>query len=250
MQSKLYLGDCLDVLPTLEDQSVDMILTSPPYNMNLRIRNGKYCSRQIIKEISTKYTSFNDNLPIDEYFSFNKQVIRECLRVSDLVFYNIQFLTGNKPALFKLLGEFHNSIKEFIVWDKVNAQPAISEGVMNSQFEVLLVLQNSSPESRLFKTRGFCRGTLSNLWSIKRGKKYSKTHGATFPIELAEKVINNFSEESSIILDPFMGLGTTGVAAANLNRNFVGIELDEKYYAIARKRIQECKSHLTQKPAG
>lgn len=115
----LKLGNCLDRLKEIPDNSVDLVLTSPPYNMNLRIRNGKYCSRQIVKEISTKYKSFDDNLPMDDYFEFNKSVINECLRVSDLVFFNIQMLTGNKPALFRLMGEFSNNIKEMIVWDKM-----------------------------------------------------------------------------------------------------------------------------------
>ena len=115
----LKLGNCLDRLKEIPDNSVDLVLTSPPYNMNLRIRNGKYCSRQIVKEISTKYKSFDDNLPMDDYFEFNKRVINECLRVSDLVFFNIQMLTENKPALFRLMGEFSNNIKEMIVWDKM-----------------------------------------------------------------------------------------------------------------------------------
>ncbi len=236
----LLKGDCLEVMDRLiaDGVKVDAIVTSPPYNMNLRIRNGKYCSRQIVKEISTKYKNFDDNLPMDDYFEFNKKIITECLRISDLVFYNVQFLTGNKPALFKLMGDFHKNIKEFIVWDKCNAQPAIGKNILNSQFEVLIVLQGSSPESRAFKTAQFSRGTLSNLWNIKRGKNLFKNHGAVFPTELAEKVISNFTEQGSTILDPFMGSGTTGVACKNLNRNFIGIELDDDYFNIAQERIK------------
>lgn len=243
----LKLGNCLDRLKEIPDNSVDLVLTTPPYNMNLRIRNGKYCSRQIVKEISTKYKSFDDNLPMDDYFEFNKSVINECLRVSDLVFFNIQMLTGNKPALFRLMGEFSNNIKEMIVWDKCNALPAIGANIMNSQFELLLVLQNSSPESRSFETAQFDRGCLSNLWSIKRGKKIDKSHGAVFPLELAEKVISNFSASGSIILDPFLGTGTTGVAAKTLGRKFIGIEIDKDYFDIASKRINETAvNHSTQ----
>ena len=83
----LMLGDCLERMKDIKTDSVDMVLTSPPYNMNLRIRNGKYCSRQIVKELSTKYQSFDDNLPMEEYFEFNKKILNECLRVSDLVVY-------------------------------------------------------------------------------------------------------------------------------------------------------------------
>ncbi len=233
----LYNGDCLEVMRTFPKGLIDLVFTSPPYNMNLRIRNGQYCSRQIVKEISTKYQNFNDNLSMDEYFDFNQRVIAECLRVAPMVFYNVQFLTGNKVALFKLIGEYSEVLKEVIIWDKVNAQPAIGELVLNSQYEVILVFDRCNAISRKFHTGTFERGTLSNHWSIKRGKKPIKTHGAIFPVELAEKVITNFSREGDIILDPFMGSGTTGVACKKLDRNFIGIELDKDYFKMAKERI-------------
>lgn len=234
---RLINKDCLEALPDIPRLPSSMVLTSPPYNMNLRIRNGKYCSRQIVKELSTKYEGYNDNMTMNEYFEFNKEVLTHLLRISDLVFYNVQFLTGNKPALFRLLGEFHNKVKEFIIWDKINAEPAIGEKVLNSRFEAIIVFQNTAPESRKFDTAQFERGTMQNLWQIKRGKKVDGSHGAVFPLELAEKVIGNFSMPDATIIDPFMGTGTTGLAAKNLGRSFIGIELLENYYDIAQKRI-------------
>jgi site-specific DNA-methyltransferase (adenine-specific)/modification methylase len=238
---KLYHGDCLDMMKDIPDNTVDMVFTSPPYNMNLRIRNGVYCSRQIVKELSTKYNHYPDNLQMDDYYLFNKRVIDECLRVSDLVFYNVQFLTGNKPALFKIIGDYHDKIKEFLIWDKGTAQPAIGDKVMNSQFEVILVFEKSSPESRRFEKGQWERGTLSNHWTIRREIKYNSDHGAAFPLELAEKVITNFSTKGDIILDPFMGTGTTGVACVNKGREFIGIELDGDYYTMAEKRIVDAQ---------
>ena len=238
----LLHGDCLELMKDIPDKSVDLVFTSPPYNMNLRIRNGKYCSRQIVKEISTKYRNFDDNLPMEEYYAFNKKAISELLRVSDLVFYNVQFLTGNKRALFKLIGEFNEKLKEIIVWDKINAQPAIGQNVMNSQFEVILVFDDNNSISRSFKQASFERGTLSNVWGIKRGKKYSANHGATFPVELAEKVIANFCVKGGVVLDPFMGLGTTAIACLNTNRNFIGIEIDDEYFELAKQRISEAQN--------
>lgn len=85
-------------LKKIKDDSVDCIVTSPPYNMNLRIRNGKYCSRQIVKELTTKYRNYDDNLPMEEFYEMNKKVITEGLRIAPMIFYNIQFLTGNKRA--------------------------------------------------------------------------------------------------------------------------------------------------------
>ncbi len=113
--------DCLETLNRFTDNSIDIVVTSPPYNMNLRIRNGEYTSRQIVKEFSTKYFNFTDNLPIDEYYEFHRKVLSELLRVSPLVFYNIQIVTGSKRAFFKLIGEFADNLKDIIVWDKSTA---------------------------------------------------------------------------------------------------------------------------------
>ena len=233
----LKCGDCLDELSRIASGSVNLVLTSPPYNMNLRIRNGKYCSRQVVKELSTKYKNFDDNLTMDEYFKFNEKVINECLRVSDTVFYNLQILTGNKPAIYRLLGAFHNKIKELIVWDKINSQPAIGCNILNSQFEIIIVFQNSEPESRAFKTAQFERGTMSNHWQIKKGKKISNKHGAVFPVELADKIITSFTKKGDLILDPFMGTGTVGVSCKQNDRDFIGIEIDNDYYNFALNRI-------------
>jgi len=234
---ELYNGDCLEFLETIPDQSTNLTLTSPPYNMNLRIRDGKYCSRQIVKEISTKYTNYSDNLSIEEYFEFNRKVLELLLKKSELIFYNIQFLTGNKRALFKLIGHFSEQIKEVIIWDKITAEPAIGEGVLNSRFEVILVLESSNAISRKFSKANFKRGTLENIWQIKRGKKVCKEHGAVFPLELATKVLTNFSSKGDKILDPFMGTGTTGEAAILLDRDFVGCEVDQGYFEFAEKRL-------------
>ncbi len=235
---KLINDDCLKVMSSLPDKSVDLVVTSPPYNMNLRIRNGKHCSRQIVKEISTKYEGFSDNLPMQDYYEFNKSVVSELIRISHLTFYNVQFLTGNKSALFKLIGEFSDNIKEFIIWDKMTAEPAIGEGVLNSRFEVLLVFSDKSNAiSRKFNQASFSRGTLQNLWQIKRGKKIDKSHGAVFPEELAQTCIENFSKTGDVVFDPFMGLGTSGVVAKRLGRSYIGVEMNENYFNLSKSRI-------------
>lgn len=237
----LRQGDCLELMKSIPDNSVELVFTSPPYNMNLRVHSGRYMSNSKWKCGENKYSQFSDDLTLDEYFEFNKSVINELLRVSDLVFYNIQIVTGNKPAIFRLMGEFHDKIKELIVWDKVNAQPAMYKGVLNSQFELILVFQNSKPYNRSFDYHDFERGTVSNLWSIKRGKKHHKSHAAVFPTELSDTVISNFSKPNDTILDPFMGTGSSGVSAKKINRNFIGIELDPDYFKIAQDRINSAK---------
>lgn len=241
MTTTLINSDCLQYLPTLKDQSVDAVITSPPYNMNLRIRKGSHCSRQIVKELTTKYKNYPDNLTMEQYYDFNVKVMDELLRVSKVVFYNVMFLTGNKSALFKLLGHYNENIKEIIIWDKINAEPAIQEGVMNSQFEVILVMSSDKSEAitRKFKNANFSRGQLSNLWNIKRGSKISKDHGAVFPEELVSTILSNFTQVGETVMDPFMGTGTTGVICKSFDRNFIGIEIDSDYFNVSKERIEK-----------
>lgn len=245
--NKIYQEDCLSTLKKMKDDSVDVVITSPPYNMNLRIRNGKYCSRQIVKEISTKYTEFSDNLPIEEYNEFHTNVLKELLRVSDLIFYNIQIVTGSKRSIFKMIGEFSENLKEIIVWDKGNGQPAMQQQVLNRRTELILIFEKDYPISRQFRKRGeFKRGTLDDLWLIKRGKKVGgENHGAIFPEELISTIIENFSKEGDIIYDPFMGTGTTAVVAKQLKRKFIGSEISQKYIDIAEDRLKNSKDLLT-----
>lgn len=229
---------CLTTMSYMKDKEIDLVITSPPYNMNLRIRNGKYCSRQIVKEISTKYDGFDDNLPIDEFYQFHKRVMSEIVRVSKLTFYNFQIVTGSKVAFFKLIGDFADHIKDIIVWDKKAAQPAMRDNVLNSQYEFLLVM-GDNPLSRRFSLSNFERGTLSNLWQIMPVKKKNSSHyhGATFPEELAGEIINNFSQEGDLIYDPFAGTGTTGVVAKKLKRQFILSEINKSYCDVIQDRL-------------
>tara|TARA_X000000368_G_C22894080_1_gene651013 strand:+ start:14 stop:793 length:780 start_codon:yes stop_codon:yes gene_type:complete len=241
---KIYNESCLETLKKIPDNFIDLVITSPPYNMNLRIRKGEYCSRQIVKEISTKYEGFSDNLPIEEYFEFHSKVLRELLRVSNLVFYVVQVVTGSKRALFKLIGEFNENLKDIIIWDKKTAEPAIQQQVLNRQSELILVFENDYPISRQFRSATFKRGTLNDIWQIDRNrnnkkKEKEKSHGATFPETLISKIVENFSKKGDKIYDPFLGTGTTAVVSKKLKRKYIGSEILKDYCKIATKRLKE-----------
>lgn len=246
--NKIYHEDCLTTLKKMKDDSVDLVITSPPYNMNLRIRKGEYCSRQIVKEISTKYTEFDDNLPIEEYNKLHTEVLRELIRVSELIFYNIQIVTGSKRSIFKMIGEFSDYLKDIIVWDKGNAQPSIQEQVLNRRTELILVFDKDYPISRQYRKRGtFKRGTLNDVWEIKRERSTGgENHGAVFPQELVARILDNFSEKGDVIYDPFMGTGTTAVVAKRLNRKFLGSEISKKYIEIAKERLKHTEDLFTE----
>lgn len=236
----IYNEDCLLTLSKMETDSVDLVITSPPYNMNLRIMNGKYCSRQIVKEFSTKYVGFNDNLPIDEFYKLHSSILAELIRVSKLVVYNIQIVTGSKRAFFKIIGNFSNNLKDIFVWDKGYAQPSMQSGVANRVTELLLFFEKDGI-SRMFPNANFDRGTLDDIWRITRETSVSKEHKACFPEKLVEEILINFSKENDIVYDPFMGTGTTAAVAKRMNRRYIGSEINEKYFDIIHKRLNENK---------
>lgn len=228
-------GCCFEYMKRVETKRFNLCVTSPPYNMNLRVSatnsGHRYHSRQIVPELSTKYTSYPDNLPMDEYEAMLTRLARETTRCCDAVFMNVQTLTGNKPAFMRFLGANADIIKEVIVWDKVVAQPAIGAGVLNSQFEWVVVLSDTDAATRAFKQAQFPRGRETNVWRIGREHKPRQSHGAQFPRELVRRVLANFSTQGAHIFDPMMGVGTAAGVATSMGRNFTGVELDPDYHA-------------------
>ena len=255
----LHHENCLDTINRIKQSNqgfqfpIDIVITSPPYNMNISIRKNpktglrEYCSRQIVKEISTKYHgAFDDNLPIDEFYQFHSQVIRGLLDISQIIFYNIQIVTGSKRAFFKLIGDFSDHLKDIIIWDKGYAEPAMQNGVLNRQSELILIFESDKNQaiSRQFddKITKFKRGTLSDIWQIKRTKSSSKdkiNHRARFPEQLVEKILNNFSNNGDVIYDPFMGSGTTGMVCKKSEKeyHFIGSEIIPEYFKHCEENI-------------
>jgi site-specific DNA-methyltransferase (adenine-specific) len=230
-------GDCLKIMKDMPDKSIDMVLTSPPYNMRTRIRNGKYTTREKSEHFSKKYKHFGDDLPIDEFYNFHKECITEMLRISKVVVYNFQIVTGSKEAFFKIIGDFNKDIKDIIIWDKGFGQPAMHEKVLSSAYEMLLVMEYDKKCGRVIQNATFKRGELQNILRIGRGKKMSDIHSAIFPEKLAEEIIKNFSNEGDVVLDPFAGSGTVGKMAKQLNRKYILIEKEPEYVKICEKRL-------------
>ena len=239
--NKIYNENCLETMGRMPDNFVDLTVTSPPYNMKLRVHSGEYqnigTSPSANADYRTKYSDFADCLPIEDFYKLHSEIVTELLRVSKIIFYNISIVAGSKRAFFKIIGEYSDFVKEIIIWDKGHGVPAISPGVLNRQSELIIVFDNSTAINRTFSKCNFDRGTLSDVWKIARGKKISKDHGAVFPEELVQKIIENFSDEGDLIYDPFMGTGTTGNVASLYKRNYIGSEISKNYCKVAEERI-------------
>lgn len=246
--NKIYNEDCLEGMKRMPDNSVDMIITSPPYNFCLRVRGDKYVRRSSNEVwngmLVNKYEhELADSLSMEDYETWQAECISEMLRIcSGIVFYNIQVIAGNKPAVFRLLGTFADRIKDILIWDKKTAEPALKPGVLNSEFEIILAMSKEDCKSRLFEQATFERGTFSNI--IRVGKNRGKNnHRAAFPVLLPQTIIHNFKGDT--VFDPFMGSGTTAIAAIKEKRNFVGFELSKEYFDIANKRIANEMAQLS-----
>jgi site-specific DNA-methyltransferase (adenine-specific)/modification methylase len=245
--NKIIQGNCLEIMKDIPDKSIDMVLTSPPYNMRTRIRNGKYTTREKSEHFSKKYKYFGDDLPIEDFYNFHKECITEMLRISKVVIYNFQIVTGSKEAFFKIVGDFNKDIKDIIIWDKGFGQPAMHEKVLSSAYEMLLIMEDDKKCGRVIQNATFKRGEMQNILRMGRGKKMSEIHSAIFPEKLAEEIIKNFSNKGDTILDPFAGSGTVGKVAQELNRNYILIEREAEYIKIAEARINAWKKEKQKK---
>ncbi len=209
---KLINGDCLEEMKKLD--KVDYILTSPPYN---RKRNDKYNNYQDKK---------------DDYFAFLVDSTEIMMRKAEYVFFNIQQNMYNKADVFKLFGYHANYIINVISWTKSNPMPASGNNITNAH-EYILILSYYHKSLKALKT--YTKNHIhTNVYS---SNPHKKIHRAVMNPEIPEYIIDRFIPERSSVLDPFMGVGTTGVLCKKHNIDFIGIELDKEYYDIAEKEL-------------
>jgi site-specific DNA-methyltransferase (adenine-specific) len=230
----IFHGDSRDILPHLKG---DLVVTSPPYNLNLRVNTKRqFIPRQCIpEEFSTKYNTYSDALQPEEYLELLYEVLSLSLTTCNRACWNMQVTTGSKWAMASLLGTFADSFKELVVWDKGHGQPAMKDRTLNSAFELVMVFDTTDPRTRQFPVTGFDRGTRANIWRLPRARK-SDGHKATFPESLVEHCIDLY-KDSQVIIDPFMGVGTTLKVAKKLGLQAIGIELDELYCEMAANEL-------------
>lgn len=237
--NKIYNQHCLDTMSLIPDNFVDMALTSPPYNMMTQVKYNKYIKRVSNTHKSNKYISFDDGLKIEEFYNQHSKILKELLRVSKIVLYNFQIVSGSKEAFFKIIGDFNRHIKDIIIWDKGNCLPASREKILNAGYEMILILENDESLGRTITNAKFKRCELDNIIRVKRNKFMidNVKHNAAFPEELVELLVRSFSNEGDLIYDPFMGTGTVAKVSKLNNRNYIGSEIEKQYCEIIEKRL-------------
>lgn len=225
MKNTVIQGDCLEEMKSIPDESIDMVFTSPPYNLGNTHHTG-----------GIRHKAYDDNMPEDEYQAWQSKVLNECYRVlkdDGSIIYNHKnrIKNGVQITPYEWILKTPFIVKQEIVWfngsqnfDKIRFYP------MTERIYWLA----KSPKTKLFNAINH-----HDLFDKKEWKAVGTKgeHKRAFPEKMVEDILKCFPN-SLTILDPFMGSGTTGVACKNLNRNFIGIELDPSYIEIAKKRIE------------
>ena len=228
---KLYNDDCMNVLKTIEDSSVDLVVTDPPYKTTSRGCAGN-SGGMLQKEQNKKGMVFkHNNIAISDYLPELYRVLKDKSHC---------YIMCNHKNLYPFLKEINsfkgddggrfNFIKS-LIWVKDNK---IMGQYYMSQFEYVLFLRKNGAK----KINNCGTSDVIHIANKKlKGAEGKNLHDTEKPIELMRILVENSSKENDIVLDPFMGIGSTGVACKNTNRKFIGIELDEEYFNIASKRI-------------
>ena len=253
--NKIYSMDCLNGLRKMDDNTIDLVVTSPPYNVDLG--NNKYNKNP--------YNLYNDNKEHQEYISWLKEIFslvylklksggRVCINIGDSK-------NGAIPThsdVIQMMCDIGYIPMTNIIWNKNTTSNRASFGSYLSPscpsfprgFEFILVF---AKENRKLQYKGetdltkeeFVEWT-NGLWTFAPETRQKKIgHPAMFPEELPKRLIKMFSWKGALVVDPFMGSGTTAIACINTNRNYIGFELDTGYFNIATERIENHKQQLT-----
>jgi modification methylase len=228
----LILGDCLEELKKIESNSVDLVVTSPPYNKNFWTRNKEQGSfKRVIK-----YDTITDSLLPEEYIKQQKEVLDELVRVikpTGSIYYNHIDIFHKHNTIHPSYVYDYN-IKQIIVWDRGNT-PKLSNTYFLPTTEWVFWIKktwNSVP----YFDKSKCKHK-KNIWRINR--EQDQSHPAPFPEELVENILRSSCPENGVVLDCYNGSGTTGVVANKLNLNYIGIDISESYIEMTKNRIYE-----------
>ena len=222
--NKIYNEDCINGMKRIYDNSIDLIVTDPPYLVNYKTGFRK-----------DKNHRFNRVILNDDNEQLITDYVKECYRImkDDTAMYF--FCSSNKVDFFKRELEKLFSIKNMIIWVKNNHTAGDLESAFGRKYEIVFLVNKGQ--------RKFNGERLTDIWEFPKVSNDGQLHQNQKPIELIKRCIEKHSNVGDVVFDGFMGSGTTAAAALDTNRNYIGFELDEYYFNVAEKRI---KNHTTQ----
>lgn len=242
--NKIYNCDVLDGLSQLEDNSIDLIITSPPYNkvglngFRTHYNKGK---KGWIGEVIYGDNMDIDNKPEDIYQQWQIEFLKECFRVlkdDGSMFYNHKnrIVVGKGEILtpYKWLLYSPFKIREEIIWNRRTSPKANGERFIPSTEQIFWLTKSTKPRFKRQPDTKF----KGEVWDI--GIKRNTKHPAPFPIDIPDNIIPCVAQgERIVVLDPFMGSGTVAVSAVKNGCDYIGFELFQEYIDMAEKRIKD-----------
>ena len=240
---EVYLGDCMELLPRLHlDGQVDLIFADPPYflsNGGVTCRNGR--------QACVDKGSWDRPPSVEEMHAFNRRWLAQCQRV--LKQDGSIFVSGTRHVIFSVgyaMQQLGFKLLNEIAWEKPNPPPNLSCRYFTHSTETVLWAARDAHAKHTFNYQLMRQENggkqMKSVWRFQAPRKAEKVHGrhpTQKPVELLTRIIRSASNELDLVLDPFLGSGTTGVAAASLGRRFVGIEREEEYLGLATRRLGE-----------
>lgn len=227
---KLINGNNLDTLSDIPDNSIDLILTDPPYNIS---RNNNFES---LNRAGIDFGDWDKNADLLTWIDEIPRIVRNG---SSIIIFNDWRNLGDIAERLEKNGFV---VKDIIRWEKTNPMPRNRDRryIVDYEFAIWAVEKHNkwifNRQSNKYDRSEF-RVPITG-----KAEKMLGSHPTQKPIKLMEELLLRHSNENDIVLDPFMGSGSTGVACQNLNRDFIGIELDETYFKIAENRIREAQT--------
>lgn len=233
-RNKFICGDSLEVMRSMPSECIDLVVTSPPYNLKNSTgngmkdgRGGKWANASLING----YSHHHDCMPHDEYAEWQKQCLTEMFRLikdDGAIFYNHKWRVqgGLLQDRQDIVDGF--PIRQIIIWRRKGGIN-FNKGYFLPTYEVIYMI--CKPKFVLAKGAS----SYGDVWEFMQEMKNS--HPAPFPVALIERIIG--STNAKLVLDPFMGSGTTAIAAKLLGRDYVGIEISPDYVALSQERLTD-----------
>lgn len=218
--SRIFNDDCLNIMKRIKSQSIDLIVTDPPYLINYKTCHRKDKTHQFCTVIQ------NDNNPelITNY-------IKQCYRImkNDTAMY--MFCNCDKVDFFKQQLQKYFKMKNMIIWVKNNWTAGDLKAQFGKQYQIIFLVNKGR--------KCFNGKRHTDVWMFDRVVGKNQLHQNQKPTQLLDRCILSHSNQNDIVFDGFMGSGSTIISCIQNNRKYIGVQLDENYFNIAKERIEK-----------
>lgn len=261
-----YNEDCRKTIERLKsnNQKVDIILTSPPYNTNKKQGKGRNLKNTLLKKgekNTLRYDSYIDNIPNEEYIKFSKELFNSfenILSDNGVILYNLSYGAENTECLFltisEILSETDFTLADVIIWKKPNSIPnCISSNKLTRITEFVFVFCRKSEfltfytNKKIVSVRKNGQKMYGNYFNFIEAPNNDggrcELNKATYSSELCEKLLNFYAKPSATVYDPFMGTGTTAIACEKMGLSCIGSELSKDQVEYSKERLANFRAN-------